>query len=128
MNQELENQLKQDAKTIQAQAAARLADPAFSAQLVTLLSEQPHSRHRLKQRSWLFGMAAVISLTVLVWMGLQTPESTPVAPSFVVSRTLDFNLKQVPQSVEAKINQPLVQEQQAIMADLKALKEQLLSI
>ena len=39
-----------------------------------------------------------------------------------------LNFKQLPLSLEQKINQPLVDEQQAIIQDLKTLKAQLLSI
>ncbi len=130
MNPDTEQQLKQDAKAIQAQAVARLDDRDFSQELLSTLSQQPPQAVQSKQRHWFFAMAAAVSLTCMAWLSWQgsemNPQTNPAIQS--VAESFQLNLNQYPQSVEQTLNQPLVQEQQAIIDDLKTLKEQLLSI
>lgn len=126
MNQDIKHQLKQDARAIQAQAAARLDHKDFSQQLEAMLIK-PDKR---QQRPWLVAVAAAVCLTVLTWLTWQDTELAEVENpvDLVVLDTMELNLNQYPQTVAQKLNQPLVKEQQAIIDDLKALRKQLLSI
>ena len=126
MTQDIEQRLKQDATTIQAQAASRLSQLDFSLNI-----EQRLHKKANKQRPWLYGLAAAVCLTVISWMVLQNhqPTQQAVAPEKLISQQPpSFNLKQIPLTVEDKVNQPLKQEQQAIIEDLKRLRSQLISI
>ncbi len=128
MNPDLEKQLKQDAKAIQDQAAARLQEKDFSQNMATLLANQP-TQHRRAPKLGLVAVAAAICLTVLTWLTWQNTELTAVnEPELLALETMELNLDQYPKSMEQKFNQPLAKEQQAIIEDLKALREQLLSI
>ena len=125
MNPNLEQQFKQDARAIQAQAEARLDNKDFSKNIESLLIKPTKRQHP----PWLVAVAAAICLTVLTWLTWQNTELTAVnEPELLVLETMEFNLDQFPKSMEQKFNQPLAKEQQAIIADLKALREQLLSI
>ncbi len=128
MNQDLNQRLRQDAQVLKKQAAARLEQHDFSSDIESqlLASQSSHQSASVK----IMGLAAAICLTVLAWLTLNdTASVVSVQPAeMVADRNIELNLNQLPQSLEQKLNQPLRQEQQAIIDDLKALKEQLLSI
>ncbi|MGJ8662355.1 MAG: hypothetical protein ACSHWU_01835 [Marinicella sp.] len=128
MNQDLDQRLRQDAQVLKKQAVARLEQHDFSSDIESqlLASQSSHQPASVK----IMGLAAAICLTVLAWLTLNdTASVVSVQPAeMVADRNIELNLNQLPQSLEQKLNQPLRQEQQAIIDDLKALKEQLLSI
>ncbi len=126
MKDKLEQTLKQNAEAIKAQAQTRLQQTDFSQSIEQRLKQQTN-----KPRVWWYGMAAAVSLTVISWLVFQQQKQTtePVIPVEMVSQPpVLLNLQQIPITIEHKVNQPLIQEQQAIFTDLKRLKAQLLSI
>ncbi len=82
-------------------------------------------------KSWCYGLAAAIGLTVMIW-SIKSTDLVQTDPTNhqqqIAAKPIELNLKQLPLSLEQKINQPLIDEQQAIIEDLKTLKAQLLSI
>ena len=124
MNSHFEQQLKNDAKAIQAQAEARLATTDFSQQIEAQLQQPPK---QTGQRSWWFATAAAVSLAVLLLLDNSQPPAKQ-APILVAEEPLELKLEQYPIAIEQTINQPLQEEQQAIIEDLKMLRDQLLSI
>ncbi|WP_223786760.1 hypothetical protein [Marinicella meishanensis] len=128
MNPELEKQLKQDAQAIQAQAQQRLATLDLDVRLAASLTQSPRP-NRSPQRVWL-GLAAGFTLAVLVTVfAWQNQASVAlVAPELVANKPINPPWQPNAQQLEQRIYQPLHQEQQAIIEDLKALKTHLLSI
>jgi hypothetical protein len=126
MKQHIEQQLKQDGKAIKAQAEARLAQFDFSQQLGQKLPKKP-----VTKQSWLIGMAAAISLTVISWLAIENTQNrvtTEPNSSLLANTTNSLNLKLIPLTIEQQVNQPLIQEQQAIIEDLKTLRKSIISI
>lgn len=126
MKQHIEQQLKQDGKAIKAQAEARLAQFDFSQQLEQKLPKKP-----VTKQSWLIGMAAAISLTVISWLAIENTQNrvtTEPNSSLLANTTNSLNLKLIPLTIEQQVNQPLIQEQQAIIEDLKTLRKSIISI
>ena len=124
MNTPFEQQLKNDAKAIQAQAAARLSEHDFSQHMAAQLDQQPT---QTRQRSWWYATAAAVVLSMGLLLNHDQSQITP-APEVLTEERFDLQLEQYPIAIEHSINQPLLKEQQAIIDDLKALREQLLSI
>ncbi len=126
MISDLEQQLVQDGQVVTQQAQLRLAKSDVKQSLIAALtSEQVIAKNTLF-RPWWYGFAAVIGITAMIWIAGPIDSIQPDQLS--VSEPLDFGLKSLPLSLEQKFNQPLLEEQQAIIDDLKALKTQLLSI
>jgi hypothetical protein len=126
MKQHIEQQLKQDGKAIKAQAEARLAQFDFSQQLGQKLPKKP-----VTKQSWLIGMAAAISLTVISWLAIENTQNratTEPNSSLLANTTNSLDLKLIPLTIEQQVNQPLIQEQQAIIEDLKTLRKSIISI
>ena len=127
MISELEKQLRLDGQLIQQQAQARLTDWEFnqasldSPVIKTSFNGKP---------AWWFGLAAAIGLTVMIWSINSNDSIQPNQPIHLSQKTTTdvFNFKQLHLSLEQKANQLLIDEQQAMIEDLKALKVQLLSI
>lgn len=125
MYQELESQLKTDARAIQAQAEARLADVAFQQRLQASLN-QPQPVRR-------FNRLAVAAMVLLAgsWLLLdQTSHTSSEAEPPLLAQQHSPLWKLAPNTamVEQAIHQPLLKEQQAIINDLKSLRVQLISI
>jgi len=136
MQDKTAQQLQQDAQKLQQLAASRLDAMDFKAQLdaqmkVALSDKKSAQKPRLNRSPWL-AAAAAIALTAMAWLFLQQPvtvtEVGPIEPVATAQKTLQLDLRQWPRAVESQVNQPLLDEQQAIIADLKALKSRLLSI
>lgn len=126
MTQDIEQRLKQDAATIQAQAASRLKELDLSLHI-----EQQLHKKANKPRPWLYGLAAAVCLTVISWVVVQNhkPMQQAITPvSLVSQQPQSLNLKQISLTVEEKVNQPLKQEQQAIIQDFKNLGKSMFSI
>lgn len=126
MKDKLEQTLKQDAQVIKAQAQTRLQQIDFSQSIEQKLKQQTK-----KPRVWWYGMAAAISFSVISWLVFQHQKQTtePVVPVEMVSQPpIPLNLQKIPITIEHKVNQPLIQEQQAIIEDLKNLRNSILSI
>jgi hypothetical protein len=126
MHQELETQLKNDARAIQAQATARLADAAFQQRLQDSLKQAPnHSTRRFR----LVAAAAMVLLSgSWVMLNQLAPPKGHSEPALLTQAPTMWHLKPNTAQFEKTINQPLRNEQQAIINDLKALKAQMLSI
>ncbi len=129
MKNKLEQQLQQDGKNIKMLAENRLGKLDFKQQILSAIELNKH--HSRSKKNWYFGLAAAISLSVLVGSLVQnntqiTHNNKPPTP--ISSSPIKLNLKQIQLTVEEKINQPLMNEQQAIINDLKMLKKKLLSI
>ncbi len=124
-NQEIEKQLKQSGQAIAQVAAKRLAKKDFNAAIMQRIDQTEKPRRRM----WSFGLAAAVGLFSLSWLMLQ--QNGVVVPTETIAQeagTLDMNFHQLPLQVESSVNKALIQEQEAIIEDLKYLKEQLLSI
>lgn len=129
MTFEIEQQLKQGGQAIKQQADSRLEHWDVSASVMQAIADD-NSSH-VAAITWWYGLAAAIGLTVMVWTISSTDSIQQKQPSQnqqITTKAVVLKLNQLPLSLEQKINQPLLDEQQAIMADLKALREQLLSI
>ena len=136
MHDKTAHQLQQDAQKLQQLAESRLDAMQFNQQLEQALNEQkpPANQHgRLQNRTPWLAIAAVVTLTAMVWLFLQQPINTPevevtTGRVVAVEKPPQLDWMQWPRAVESQVNQPLLDEQQAIIADLKALKTRLLSI
>lgn len=125
MISELEKQLRIDGQLIQQQAQSRLANWKFNQ--ASLDSPVTKTSFNEKQ-AWWFGLAAAISLTVMIWSINSNDSIQPNQPIHLNQKTTAdvFNFKQLHLSLEQKVNQLLIDEQQAMIEDLKDLKVQLL--
>ncbi|MCX7554276.1 hypothetical protein OS175_10330 [Marinicella sp. S1101] len=125
MNNDLKNKLQRDAKYIQQQAAARLQTIDLNAHIQAQLEARSSSK-------WfqLSAVAAALCLTFIIALMVARVEPSQFShPNTLVKQSLfDLKLDDLPNNLEQQLNQPLIQEQQAIIDDLKRLKTQLLSI
>ncbi len=134
MNSKLQQQLKQDGQSIQQQAQARLNQWDVSA-LVSQAIETDQANSQVVKPMW-YGLAAAVAFSVMIWTfnfsdSVSVNQSALHQPALnqpIATKAIELNLKQLPLSLEQSINQPLMDEQQAIIEDLKTLKAQLLSI
>ncbi len=132
MISDLEQKLKQDGQAIQKLAQSRLDQLDVNQSLIQAIEADRVSSRKTVTNTWWYGLAAAISLTVMIW-AISSTDSTQMnqphqAQQQKVQIAVQLNFKQLPLSLEQKINQPLLDEQQAIIQDLKTLKAQLLSI
>ncbi|TDR23883.1 hypothetical protein [Marinicella litoralis] len=129
MKKQLETQLRNDGQHIRMLAQDRLATLDLNQKILDGIDakKNPANSKRIKYLS----LAAVLCLSVLLGSLIQEhgPKNqvTPTS-QLKISASLNQKIKQIPASIEQNINQPLQDEQQAIISDLKALKQQLLSI
>ncbi len=126
MIEKLEQQLTQDGKSIKDLAQSRLAGLDLNQSLMASIALEQAGEKKSLAKAWWYGVAAAISLSVMVWTFSSMDSIQSNQP--IKTDLPDFSLQQLPLSLEKTINQPLMNEQQAIIADLKALKKQLLSI
>lgn len=129
MNSKLQQQLKQDGKTIQQQAQKRLDQWDVSSSVSQALEANQANSTRLN--SMWYGLAATVTLTAMLWTFNSSDfisVNQPALNQQIASKPIELNLKKLPLTLEQKINQPLLDEQQAIIQDLKILQAQLLSI
>lgn len=123
MNNDLKSKLQRDAKHIQQQAAARLQTFDLSAHI------QPQLKATPKTRWFEFAaLAAALCLMVMTAVVVEQIEPDQFSQPKPVVYLPTLKLDSLPSNLEQQFNQPLLQEQQAIIDDLKKLKTQLLSI
>ena len=129
MQSNFEQKLQQDGQSIQAQAENRLAKLNFDYQINQKIKTKKPQLKTNFNGYW--RVAAVLCLSVLIWtsVSVQTPMATnnQPMPSIPFSK-INQTFKQIPLAIEEQIDQSLRNEQQAIISDLKLLKQQLLSI
>ena len=127
MNNSFEQKLQQDAQSIKAKAEKRLAKLNFQQQIIQNIETKKYPPKT--NLNWYWSVAAAMCLSVLVWTAVnnKTPTVKPNKPLIAIA-IIHKEFKNIPKSVETQINQSLLSEQQAIISDLKLLKQQLLSI
>ncbi len=126
MIEKLEQQLTQDGNSIKEQAQSRLSGWDLNQSLMASIAIDQAGEKKSGVKPWWYGLAAVIGLTVMVW-NMSSIDSLQ-SNQHIEAKLPSLSLKQLPLSLEQKLNQPLLDEQQAIISDFKALKKQLLSI
>lgn len=127
MNHDFEKTLKQDGKHIQAWANQRLFEQDLSHKIMLEVARKQQKQPRL----WHWTMAAAICLSVITAVFISQPTSEPIITGPLASVTEPHTalpLKQLSSQLEQSVNQPLIEEQQAIIKDLKQLKKSFLSI
>lgn len=129
MKNYIEKQLKQGGQEIKAQAENRLAAHDLNQNILNAI--ESNSNRTTTHNNGYLGLAAAVCLSVLLGYLLQngkqaTQQHNPA--SLIASSAIKLKIKQIPLTIEEKINQPLLDEQQAIINDLIALKQQMLSI
>jgi predicted PurR-regulated permease PerM len=123
MKEPIIERLQGDAQAIHKLADARLSQLNLEAKLQADLPRRPNR--------WPWAMAAAVCLLVLTGILIspqladQTPQQTLTAET---SQPLKLDFQQLPAQLEQSVHQPLVDEQQAIMEDLKTLRKAMLSI
>lgn len=113
MNDKLINRLKQDGEELDQLAAKRLAE-AGRIQPLWEQSRQHKTHHR-----WFWGLAASMALAVGLVTNLNDNQNIPSAHSEVSNPIM---------LVDEQLRAPLKAEQQAIIDDLKTLKQRFISI
>jgi hypothetical protein len=129
MNNSFEQKLQQDAQSIKAKAEKRLAKLNFQQQIIQNIETK---KFPLKTNfNWYWSVAAAMCLSVLILTTVNdktpTVKTNLPTPSITIVK-IHQKFKNIPNSIETQINQSLLAEQQAIINDLKLLKQQLLSI
>ncbi len=124
MKDDLAKPLQQAGQAVTQVAKQRLAEQDFHAAIMQQITQPPQTTKRL----WPLGLAAAVAALGIAWL-LQQHQPETTAPMLTTAgQELQLDLYQVPMQVEQAINQTLLDEQQAIIQDLKDLKTQLLSI
>lgn len=129
MNTELEKELKQDGQTIQEIAARRLADGKFSQNaLKTAIKNQAVKSNR--NRWWPVGIAAAVVMAFIVTLSIQNPEprTHQLPQKILTSEAVLENIQTLPQTIGKGLQNPLANEQQAIIDDIKSFGKGLISI
>ena len=134
MTSKLQQQLEQDGHSIQQQAQARLHQWDVSSS-VSQAIEADQANSTMVKPMW-YGLAAAVAFSVMIWTfnssdSVSVNQSALHQPALnqpIATKAIELKLKQLPLTLEQSINQPLLDEQQAIIDDLKMLKTQLLSI
>jgi len=123
MKEPIIERLQDDAQAIHKLAGSRLSQLNLEAKLQAHLPRRP-SR-------WPWAMAAAVCLLVLTGI-LISPKLADQAPEQIytaeTTQPLKLDLQQLPAQLEQSVHQPLLDEQQAILEDLKILRKAMLSI
>ena len=123
MKEPLIGRLQKDAEAIHKLADVRLAQLNLETKLQAQLHQRPNR--------WPWAMAAAVSLLVLTGILIspqladQTPQESLTAEAI---QPLKLEWHQLPAQLEQSVHQPLLDEQQAILEDLKTLRKAMLSI
>jgi predicted PurR-regulated permease PerM len=123
MKEPIIDRLQDDAKAIHNLADARLSQLNLEAKLQAQLHHRP--------ARWPWAMAAAVSLLVLTGILISpqlADQNIPQTLTAESSQPLKLDLQQLPTQLEQSVHQPLLNEQQAIMEDLKTLRKAMLSI
>lgn len=117
--QQLKQRLSQDAQAYRDQVTDRFDAQAFESRLDSNLNQG-------RRGFWLpVSLAACLALVAVLWMGLRTPQ---IVPQNTDVAAMASQVEQWPLAIENMTQSPLQKEQEAIIADLKNLKAQFLSI
>lgn len=134
MNSKLQQQLEQGGQRVQQRAQARLDQWDVSTSVCQAIEADQVNTTR-PNAMW-YGLAAAVTLTAMLWT-FNASDFVSVNQSAlyqsalnqqVATKPIELKLNQLPLTLEQSINQPLLDEQHAIIEDLKTLKAQLLSI
>ena len=123
MKEPIIERLQRDAQAINKLAGARLSQLNLETKLQAQLHHSP--------TRWPWAIAAAVCLLVLTGILIspqladQVPEQTYTAET---TQPLKLDLQQLPAQLEQSVHQPLLDEQQAILEDLKTLRKAMLSI
>jgi hypothetical protein len=123
MKEPIIERLQQDAQAIHQLADERLAQLNLANRLQPQLQRRP--------ARWPWAVAAAICLMILAGVLTRPQLSAPadLAPlNAEVPQPMQLDLQQFPARLEQSVNQPLLDEQQAILEDLKTLRKAMLSI
>ncbi len=124
MNNPFINRLQQDARAIRGLADQRLKNMNLDQQLSKQLQQPQPTR-------WPWAVAAAVCLMVLGGVLIQPQlanQSSTLPLNAKVQPAMKLNWELSTGQLEQAINQPLINEQQAIMEDLKTLRKAMLSI
>lgn len=127
MKNDFEKRLQRDGQKIQAQAESRLKKFDFDEHVLTAKGVSKEPVKYIK--NWYLGLAAAISLSVLVGAFLQSDKQiTDSNNQSQLAASSFLTLKRMPLSIEENVNRTLLDEQQAIISDINTLKQQLLPL